>query len=556
MTCENTTENGPGSQSSQSWDPSYIEGTPTTGNPHEGTRGVVPARARSLPTPPPGAGHVLAVTVDPNTLYMAGPGDMIRTEDPGPLVSHLGRLLDWVAGVLPPGGGTIAVDGDAADMLGWPYDMERPADRDRPMVDRPRCVEQAAAHGWTTRTVGGWTTWERGERGTPAFSSVTVACLPWMDRRALGTGAAILLDADDDAGTASYLLARVASLVGVPFAYTAGSTFAMAVRARFYDRHGQTKQLKGKSRRPMMRLNNDEKRGPVCPAFLVPDGGMTWRRSGATTGDDHEARHVMGLDAIGQHLGTILSGSFGVDPLAEHAAVEFDPRIPGLWELQGGTFRLSEDGPGLAGPASTPAGTWWAHTETVKLLIENGLHSDVFSTRAWVPTTRDGQTTRGVQLLRPLGERIRDAIQSIPRDTADYLEKRVRAALKSMYAEAAGELTRHPFVRRPDWSMGIWSGARAQTLRRAVRVRQETGTWPIEIVHDCLYYETDGIGPDHIPAPTVLKYDEDRIRLGHVKMDFPDLEAGQVGTMTEYIKKRGAEPTKKKTTRKSRKDGR
>ncbi|MEU3025958.1 DUF927 domain-containing protein [Nocardiopsis alba] len=530
-----------------------------TGNPgpdEVATRGVGTPRPRPVATPPTPneAGHVLAVTLTPDTLYLAGPGDSIRTEEPGPLVNHLGRLLDWVAGVLPPGGGTIAVDGDAADLLGWPYDMERPEDRTRPMVDRPRCVEEAAAHGWTTRTVGGWTTWERGERGTPAFASVTVACLPWMDRRALGTGANILLDADDDAGSAVYLLARVAALVGVPFAYTAGSTFAMAVRNRYYDRHGQTRRLKGKSRRPMMRLNSDPNRGPVCAAFHIPDGGMTWRRVGATDGGRHEERHVMGLDAIGQHLGTAIGGSFALDPLVERDAVEWDPRLPALWELAPGAYRLDETGPSLAGPTASTTIPWMAHTETVKLLVENGLHSDVFTTRAWVPMNRDGDITRGTQILRPLAERIRDAIQSIPRDTPDDLEKRVRAALKSMYTEAAGELTRHPFVRRPDWSMGIWSGARAQTLRRAVKIWRETGEWPIEIVHDCLYYETDGIGEEYIPAPSVLKYDKERVRLGHVKMDFPDPDKGEIGTMAEYVKKRGAEPTKTKSkARKSRK---
>lgn len=567
VTCENTDPDEASSQSSQFSEGTLYRGTPEAGNSGVpignsgtapvGTRGVGRARARSLPTPPPtlGTGRALALAVTPDDIYVAGPGETITTEEPGNLVNHLGRLLDWAASVLPPGGGTIAIDADAADLLGWPFDMERKEDRARPMVDRPRCVEEAAAHKWTTGHVGGWTTWEKGKRQTDEFCTITVACLPWMDQRALKTSANILLDADDDAATAVYLLGRVAHLVGVPFAYSAGATWCMGLRSEYYDRHGM--ETATKKRRPMMRLNHDpdpdavRKLGPVSPAFDIADGGMTWRRAGATDGDGHEVRHVMGLDAIGQHLGTQVSGLFGIDRLMPHEDAEWNPKVPGLWEIQAAPYTLDAHGPSLA-PMAPRAGVFWAHTETVKLLIEFGQHSDSFRTRAWLPTNRTGEITRGTQLFRDWATRLKKAIKTIPRDTPDALEKRVRDALKAMYAEAAGELTKHPFVTRPDWSIGIWSGARAQVLRRAVKVWKQTGQWPIEINHDCLYYETDGIGPEYIPAPDVLKYDEKKTELGHVKIDFPDPDKGETGTMAEYIKKRGGEKPVKKSTRKSR----
>ena len=101
-----------------------------------------------------------------------------------------------------------------------------------------------------------------------------------------------------------------------------------------------------------------------------------------------------------------------------------------------------------------------------------------------------------------------------------------------MYAEAAGEMTRHPFLLRPDWAMGIWSGSRAQIVRTSLKVYDETGMWPIEVATDCLYYETSGPDPEkNNPAPGVLKYDDTETKLGHFKADF-------IGTMAEFAEKR------------------
>lgn len=497
---------------------------------------------------------VLALAADTETLY-AYSRDGLSMTDPGNLLTNMGRFLDYAARAMPDGG-TVAVDGDAATELGYPDFPERfdptltvdPAEL--PMPDRPRVIRDAAAAGWHVSAavgVDGWTTFTRGATKTPDQVAITVACLEWMDRQESGTAAHTMLtmhtdpaDTSDEPDqwadtpdTAVYLLGRIRELTGTPWAYTGGSTWCMGVRDQYLQRNGLP--LAGRDRKvaePRFKMSpKPGEDGRRCPAFDTPDPGMKWRNPDALKGGKHSTRHVIGYDAIGAHLAAANRVPNAVNALREVEDAEWNPHVAGLWLMDPVNDAYGDgQGPPLAGPAASTTGQWWAHTEQVRALIQHGLITDAFSTRAWVPVDHHGDPVAGeTQVLRKYGERVRDALKQIPRDTSDELELRVRAALKSQYAEAAGQMGRSPWFTRPDWSMGVWSGSRVQILRTVVNVYKATGQWPIEISTDCLYYETSG--PDPVadnPAPKYLKFDGDGMKLGHFKADF-------AGTMAEYV---------------------
>ena len=253
--------------------------------------------------------------------------------------------------------------------MGWPELPEHRDERGAPLVDRPRAVQDAQHHGWTCSTVHGWTTWTRGTDKTDAFVAVTVATLPWMDAAALGTSGHMMLTVHehqredgqtgfvaDDAATAVYLLGRVHELSGIPWAYTGGSTWCMGVRDRYFHRSGLRRQLPKNVRVPMLKLNNDPARGPVAPAFHTPDAGLRWANPAALAGGDHTGRYVIGYDAIGAHLATAARTSQAVNRLVELDAVEWDPGVAGLWQMEPGTFTVGDGaGPPVAGPAASSA---------------------------------------------------------------------------------------------------------------------------------------------------------------------------------------------------------
>lgn len=509
---------------------------------------AAPAPRRAPARPTQGGETVVALTVTADTLYLGtlarGPGGATESDvrpvdavEAGVDTCHLGRVLDYAARAMPTGG-TIAVDHAAAEALGWPEEPEPKKAADWVMPDRPRCYQQAAQHSWfTSSPVGGWTTWERGKRYNRTYHEeqgheldhvgLTVAVLPWMDNGYLGTSTEPgLHHKEDDAQSSCYMLTRMHQLLGHPWAYGAGSSMCMTMRSKWVQRNGRPRKIEG-GRPPLLVLPGELDH---YPGYSLPETGMSWTQPGAVDGGRHDERYVIGYDSIAQHAG-MLSRLYPLDRPELREDVEFDKNVPALWWLDQGPY-LAPWGMPLVQGATAPGVGAWVHTEIVQVLIEQRYVSAHLRTRAWVPVGKEGQITRGSQILKPLGTRVSEALQSIPRETEDPLESRLRDNLKSAYAEMAGQLTNHSLVKRPDWSMVIMAGAKAQILRRAFRVYKETGKSPLKVNVDCLYYETDGPDPvENNPAPQILKFDKTRSKAGHVKDDFK-------GTMAEYIAKK------------------
>ncbi|MFE0270490.1 DUF927 domain-containing protein [Nocardiopsis alba] len=564
LTWENTGSQDRSSQSSQFPKTKVRKGVGTgvgtevpTGNSggnRSGNRGPRPKKTTPAPAPAPARPEVLALALEgaTGTLYTYDRSG-IHMSDAGTLMSDMGRLLNYCAEVMPTGG-TIAVDAEAGASLGYPDYPERFGDTppaELPMPDRPRVVADAALESWIVGSAGtdNWTTWTRGESKHPDQVAITVAALEWMDARLSGVTAHPMLtmhmpeggsegdEVADTAADAVYLLGRVRELTGTPWAYTGGSTWCMGIRDQYLTRAGLRRpDLEKKVKEPKFKLHGRHYDGPLSPAYDVVDPALRWRDPSALEGGDHTRRWVIGYDMNMAHLGIAASAALAVNAVRELDDVEWDRGVHGLWLMDPVNDAYGDgQGPPLAGPAASTTGPWWAHTVQVDALIKWGIVNDGFSTRAVVPVDWNGDPISGeTQIFRGYATRLRDAIQSIPKNTQDELESRVRKALTSQYSEAAGQMSRidSPWLSRPDWSMAITSGARVNTLRTVVKIYDATGKWPIEIASDAIYYETDGPDPKkNNPAPGIIKFDETELKLGHYKCI-------QNGTMAEYIEKR------------------
>lgn len=512
-------------------------------------------RSRPRPQRAPGSSaaarpEVVALALDPDTLYIGSlvpdggrdkNGRPTRTShidftDPTDrnLTGDLGALLDYAA-TLMPGGGTIAIDGDAVDLLGWPHLPEKEEAVDLIMPERPRAYQDAARAGWRTATIDGWTTFERGTRydkqihgpkaenpQAPDHISIVVSCLAWMHRGFLGTSTNPMLWHEDSAMEACYLLTRAAELIGMPWGFGGGSTMCMTMRAKWIQRNGAPRP--GGGRKPFLVWDREGESGYPSAS----DGAGSWQDENLET-TNAQNRYVIAYDSIAQHLGAITGQRFGIDPPGYVESLTFDPAIPALWWLDEGPY-LHESGFPLALAGS---GRGWVHTEVVKVIMEHTNRlGDSFAAPAWAPWHRwDREVQKGSQVFKHLGGRISTALQSIPRETDDPLEGRLREALKSLYSEAGGSLTMHRMVNRRDWAQAIYAASRAQILRRVIKVYEQTGKLPIDINADAIAYETQGTDPEaHNPCPDVLKYDPTKTRPGFVKDDF-------TGTLAEWLER-------------------
>lgn len=388
------------------------------------------------------------------------------------------------------GPGTVALDAEAAALIGYPDAPTntrpgrpgRPAPKKSDKAPACRAVAEAARAGWKHSAAGisAWTIWH-GE-GRP---SITLVVLPWLDHKAMRVSGAEYLRADHDPLRAAYLLARYREVTGVPYVMTAGTSGTGLIRHLY----GAGRPARGR-RTPRLLWD-----GEGTPAAQVQEQACVWERT--PTDDERALPWVIPFDARMAYLAAMVTAELAYDPL-EHTGLPlggWDPSLPGYWQVPGGW--APEGTAGLLPPLTggTDSGLVWRTTPTVKLMIECGMPEEAISD-AYLPEAR--QDTRGRPLPRGgrllhgspgMAEILRDGIASIGPDVTDPDEIAVRAALKATYRETVGMLRRGTrVIARPDWSDTIIATARANLLRKVIRVGQQTGRWPVRIMTDCVYY--------------------------------------------------------------------
>jgi hypothetical protein len=462
--------------------------TPAAGDRPDTLPPAAAAAVSEVAAPPLPTGPALALGCDRDVIYL-GDG---RDREPGDAYDSMSALLS-LAAELMPSGGTVAITGEVAEMIGYP---ERPENArpgrpgKQPAGNRQECaaVAEARAAGWTSSAagIGAWTAWHGADR-----PSIAVVVLPWLDYKRMRVSGAPYLRAEDGPLEASYLLARYRQETGVPYVMTAGTSGTNMIRARYTDRPATP----GRRRAKTPRLKWD---GSGTPAEIDQEAACRWGR--ALTDAERGMSHVIEWDLYKAYLAAESGAILAVDTLTETGVPEtgFSADIPGYWQVSA-EWAPYEMLPALTGREGT--GPYWLTTPTVELLLKTGMPEEAI-TNAWLP-----ENGKGSRILRPVAERLRDGIAAIPTDCQDPEEARVRDALKATYTELYGMLRRGTrWVQRRDWSDTVIAVNRANLFRRAVQVGTETGRWPIEIDTDCLYYACNSDDPEtENPAPHILK---------------------------------------------------
>jgi hypothetical protein len=487
-------EVGPGTPEVSPSDNSKIISGETAGTHQDQLLGLVdparPAETGLISTieAPAATSEVLALGADSDGLYL-GDG---RALDPGDAYASMPAFLSRVVEMMPAGG-TVAITAEVAARLGYPArpDNARPGrGQSGARKSRQECpaVIAGAAAGWQSSAagIGAWTTWYGSDR-----PSLSVVVLDWLDPKRMGVSGEPYLRAEHDAVTAAYLLAAYRDRLGVPYVMTAGTSGLHLIR----DEYGP--ERRGRRRAPLMKW-----RGDGTPATEVHEMALGWSRP--PTDDEQAAGWVIGYDTRMAYLAAAGIAEVAVNAL-EHVGVAegFDPGRAGYWRVSEGAWRPFPMLPALTGRVRDEGA--WLTTPTVRLLVDQGMPVEAI-TDAWLSTGRD-HTAR---VLRRPAERIRDAIAGIPEDVANE-DAMVRAALKATYREMIGML-RHgtAWGVRPDWADTVVGTARTNLLRKAIRIGEETGRWPLRIDTDCLFYAA-GTDDVHAACPDGLKiYDESK----------------------------------------------
>lgn len=445
------------------------------------------AAAGELPT-----GPALALGCSADRVYL-GDG---RTVQPGPAYEDMAALLD-LARTHMPTGGTLAIDADVMAAIGYP---ERPAyvpgakpRKSKRAPEGSRAVTDATAAGWQTSAsgIGAWTVYHGDDR--PSYA---VVALPWARHDLVKISGAPFVTSDDDVMTAAALLARYREITGVPFTMTAGTTGLDMIRREY------TRRPAGRGRRTP-RWKYDPYADQALPIHGAPtiEPDLHWSRP--LTEDEQAMPRVIGIDATAAYLAAQIVAPYAVDALhrAEDDRPVFDPARAGYWHIPADAPDVRPDDrcPPIA------AGGGWVATPRAALLVELGMPADVFDDAVLAPAG-DARHPGSVRLLHGspnapgIGERIRDGITAIPRNTPDPEEARVRAALKSTYTEMNGMMRRgSAFVHRPDWADATTGTATANLIRKVIGEgdpEKGSGLWPFHIDVDCLYYATDAMGSD------------------------------------------------------------
>ncbi|WP_219517516.1 DUF927 domain-containing protein [Nonomuraea ceibae] len=445
------------------------------------------------------AGPVLALAADLDGIYLPD-GTVL---EPGP--AGMGAWLDRVAELMPTG--SVAITHELAAALGYPAGPQAqiPASvtRRRRKAEPPACpaLDDATAAGWShsRKGIGGWTAFWRG-----TDVSLQVAVLDWQTRQHISGQCALYLSPDDTPMEAAYLLGRWRELAGVPHAYNAGSSLTGMIREEYSPAN----------RKPGGRVPKFKWDGEGTPAAgIQKETHLTWRRPWSLwTPEEQAAPLVVPFDRWNAYLAALGSAELPWDGLV-HAGVDggFDKTRAGYW-LIAGTWYARTAGqllPDLthrnAGDGDGPV---WRTTDTVRLLLENGMPPEAIldawlaperptpNGRAYPGTAGRGRTHTG-RVLLPVAKRLSEALLSIPEGVADPAEGRVRASLKAAYSEGYGMLAHGtPWVKRPDWADIIVSTARCTILRQVIRIGQETGRWPVGLNSDCAYYTADTADPE------------------------------------------------------------
>nr|WP_256938414.1 telomere-binding protein [Rhodococcus qingshengii] len=331
-------------------------------------------------------------------------------------------------------------------------------------------VTEALEEGWSLGgklgdRLGTWTrVWHGDERG------VWVAFVSAMGQDELDMP--ILADAPTPAVLASRL-ATFADALKFPWAMSASTTgFDLMISTRSRERDTVFAPSQ-----------------PIPPSQMSnTETDIDWSRP--LTTDEAEHLFIHAYDRGGSHAAGIASLELGIgDPQHHESGAVFDKSLPGYWKIE-----IPESSDWRYPNPLNPRGLSinepkWVTTPTMQYAHELGYEPEVIEAYVWNEHGR---------VLDPWYKRIRDARTAL--DLADPDAQLARDQLKVVYTRTLGMLGSSDFMKgrpgyAPERRHHIIAKARANILRRVVKIGKAADRWPVAISNDTVLYVSDNPDP-------------------------------------------------------------
>ncbi|MGV9770562.1 hypothetical protein [Streptosporangium sp. NPDC003464] len=449
-----------------------------------------------------------AAVADVSGIHLPG-GEVIDL--PAPL-THLGQLaelavdlrLGWGGGKTLPEVGQIWMTADLIRQVGLPVDLpER-------IRDQEKVLAEAANHPFITSSFPvGWR----------VSRAATEKLVPWIRMwRADGAGALLcliplveaagmdtLLADDPTPPTLAERLQRYATGLGLPFRVSSAATGEDLIALCDTDR----------------KIVVTEPVEPIPPAKLPGEGDYqghnSWSRPPRGAEVDMPFLHAYDFNSM--FLSAAMHAPLGLDGVDHFVAddktpLRFDPKRAGYWLIKvphWDTWTLPTPFVNLARPRED--GTAWFTSPTLRVAADLfDLEPDIIEAYVW---------ERKTTYLNKWGTTIDQARLHLLqlRDEGDTDAGPLLEAVKDVYKATIGALGSSQYregklFHRPDWRHTIIAQARANLLRKLVKIGEVSGRFPLAVIDtdNVLFASADPDPMTACPAPL-----ETGLRLGQVK---------------------------------------
>lgn len=245
----------------------------------------------------------------------------------------------------------------------------------------------------------------------------------------------------------------------------------------------------------MISTRSRERDTVFAPSQPIPPSQMSntetdidWSRP--LTTDEAEHLFIHAYDRGGSHAAGIASLELGIgDPQHHESGAVFDKSLPGYWKIE-----IPESSDWRYPNPLNPRGLSinepkWVTTPTMQYAHELGYEPEVIEAYVWNEHGR---------VLDPWYKRIRDARTAL--DLADPDAQLARDQLKVVYTRTLGMLGSSDFMKgrpgyAPERRHHIIAKARANILRRVVKIGKAADRWPVAISNDTVLYVSDNPDP-------------------------------------------------------------
>lgn len=423
---------------------------------------------------------------------------------PGRTIAHLGDLVE-LAGALRLGFGGGRSLPEAPQLLLTEGALAQFGITLPDLAEEPNPIEVVAAAGaelmkatldagYQTSKVGTLRIWTKVWRGNLSAEFVLLPAVSVTDPQ---SG---LLDGTDEPVDLAYRLHRVAELLGTTYS-SSGAVTGRRLYERLHPPGGRA-------------LTPTELVSPPEPfrkaAGRLAAGAMTWVRP--LTTDEQRHTHIHGYDMRANYLTAAQKAIVGIGEPEHHLdAVDFDPKVVGLWRVSVGVQQYPgyiADGGGhamlpdiMALARGRDATTGWFTTATLKYVVkELDWPVEVHEAYTWSVTRRLWETwAKHINTARLVLE---EHLSEHPTDINALAE---RDAIKAVYRGFIGRLAYsgdcddkgRPLTpwHRPDWRATIQAEANVDLHRKIRKIAETTGRYPVGVFTDELLYTSEESDP-------------------------------------------------------------